>query len=283
VAEPQKEEVCANWAQGEWLCPGWDKCSARYGDCTSSLCCQDDNFECYRRPMFYYSQCRPKQTCTEWTRKDEAPNNGWLCPGWQQCSSPGEECTLSRCCTGNGDFSCFLNKTAGSNGNHWYAECRLNNLTGHGNGTGNGTAGICGDSSEWLCPISWMLWRDVMWESANDYAARKIEFMGVPPAAMLGVFIWSVALAVVTLACGVWHRQNMRAQIQRMELELESMRLQAYKMNQNGGAEEGASLVEEAAMADAEAARAPIGDTETGDGAAGEGGGHGGVAGESRS
>ena len=68
---------------------------------------------CLRRPFSFYGQCRPAaDECTEWTHKElVVSEDGWLCPGWEQCSAPYEECTLSRCCQAEG-YSCLLNRTA---------------------------------------------------------------------------------------------------------------------------------------------------------------------------
>ena len=109
------QENCVDW---EWLCPGWEKCGNPFDDCTASKCCRsgeaaDDgnDYACFRRPISYYAQCRIAHTsCLTWEQyhKKEAVGlhdpdmesfgaQGWICPGWEQCSGAFEE--VRRCCS----------------------------------------------------------------------------------------------------------------------------------------------------------------------------------------
>lgn len=113
-----------------WICPGWEKCGNAFDECTHSACCRDAKSECRRRPSTHYAQCRrASEPCTDWeqfTRDARSSSSelspSWLCRGWEECSEPYGECTLSRCCS-DPAFSCFLNATAHAQGRS-YAECR---------------------------------------------------------------------------------------------------------------------------------------------------------------
>lgn len=89
----------------EWLCPeSWADCTDSFGDCRASHCCSRSVDKCMRRSHMYYAQCRPElpekgfSQCVDW-RTGTTTTESWLCPGWEQCAAPLEECTMSRCCT----------------------------------------------------------------------------------------------------------------------------------------------------------------------------------------
>ena len=89
----------------EWLCPeSWADCTDSFGDCRASHCCSRSVDKCMRRSHMYFAQCRPElpekgfSQCVDW-RTGTTTTESWLCPGWEQCAAPLEECTMSRCCT----------------------------------------------------------------------------------------------------------------------------------------------------------------------------------------
>jgi hypothetical protein len=99
----RKVSKCVDSA--EWLCPeSWADCSDSFGDCRASHCCSRSVDKCMRRSHMYYAQCRPElpekgfSQCVDW-RTGTATTESWLCPGWEECAAPHEECTMSRCCT----------------------------------------------------------------------------------------------------------------------------------------------------------------------------------------
>ena len=83
-----------------WLCPGWEECAGAHDECSKTQCCADShNYACYKRPHAYYAQCRIKHDdCTD--------SDDWLCPGWELCSAPLQECTHTHCCSNVGD-TCY--------------------------------------------------------------------------------------------------------------------------------------------------------------------------------
>ena len=54
-------------ANSEWRCPEeWAHCTAKYQDCMSTHCCQDEGFSCLKRPTLMAAFCRPaaKEPCS---------------------------------------------------------------------------------------------------------------------------------------------------------------------------------------------------------------------------
>uniref|UniRef100_A0A7S2I865 Dickkopf N-terminal cysteine-rich domain-containing protein n=1 Tax=Haptolina brevifila TaxID=156173 RepID=A0A7S2I865_9EUKA len=92
-----------------WDCPGWQDCTDKYGDCSSTKCCKDRNYACFKRPFNSYAQCRPKPsgTCTD--------TKEWKCPGWELCTDNFQSCTHTHCCANDG-FTCYRKRFA-------YAQC----------------------------------------------------------------------------------------------------------------------------------------------------------------
>ena len=83
----------------------------------------------------------------------------WLCPGWERCAQPHQECTKSRCCVDAGN-SCYLNASALNLGEGWRASCMPTMHTDGAGGAG-GHGGCVGGSvslggGKWLCPSEWM-------------------------------------------------------------------------------------------------------------------------------
>jgi len=98
---PREAPRCVD--SDEWLCPGWPACAEPFDDCSASRCCIDrdgEDFGCFKRPYSDEAQCRPYAAGCE-------DSDGWLCPGWDRCSSSGHDCTKSRCCNQRG-FTCYL-------------------------------------------------------------------------------------------------------------------------------------------------------------------------------
>lgn len=91
----------------EWLCPGWELCSARFANCQRSQCCQAAGDVCYMKHA-HFSQCRPAGDCVG--RRDPTTNVPWLCSILHApddtCSPDWQECTSTKCCTTPG-FTCF--------------------------------------------------------------------------------------------------------------------------------------------------------------------------------
>ena len=160
----------------------WEACSTNGGECTSSKCCDDEDYACYKRPYAHYAQCRRKEeSCSD--------TSAWLCPGsegrsvgmgsWEQCSDPWQKCLESGCCTAHA-FGCF--KRVGAE----YAQCRPlesqlvehivtttvtaaaaadsgvpdgdggDVVDGDGGGEKTHTVRRCVDSDAWRCP-GWQL------------------------------------------------------------------------------------------------------------------------------
>ena len=89
----------------EWLCPGWELCAKRMGDCQLSRCCQSTEDECYQKDG-EYAECRQKGTCVG--KKDPISNIPWLCSVMHaptSCTFDWQECTSSKCCVNPG-FTC---------------------------------------------------------------------------------------------------------------------------------------------------------------------------------
>jgi len=206
----------------------------------------------------YYAQCRrePETECTTWQNYHsnldkgvythealtQFNQNGWLCPGWEECSGQYEECTLSRCCADE-SFACYLNKTsslavsqsAGPHGagmqRRWYAQCRPKNVTQTGPGSGSGQ-GAAGGGGTWVSPDSWMTWRDGLWRDANVYATQKLGVTGMGPAAVASLIVVACVAVLCTVACALgWRRQHV-ARVQLLEAELKQMGIRMEEIKQ---------------------------------------------------
>ena len=220
----------------DWSCPSTEMCTTQFGDCRSTLCCQnvpnfrgrrDVPFQCVRRPTVYYAQCRPAPDEADEACVDSA---SWLCPGWERCAGAHEECTRSRCCADPG-FSCYLNATALQVDGGWHAWCRPTEGVGGVEGTG------CKLNGKWLCPSQWMEHVHEAVELAEWYAVEEPTEV---VAAGLIVLIVSISTA---LFCVVLHRRQMRAQLRRIELELEAAReKRKEEAVKNSGEGEGMAL-----------------------------------------
>jgi len=95
------EEPCVD--NDEWLCPGWNTCTAPHGDCSQSRCCEHHNDACWKRPFSNYAECRPKPSEDNECRDTDE----WLCPGWERCSDPDSGCTTTGCCN-HELFTCYM-------------------------------------------------------------------------------------------------------------------------------------------------------------------------------
>jgi hypothetical protein len=95
-----------------WSCPGWQDCSASYGKCTDSKCCEKSTDGCFKRPFLAYAQCLPQHRfdCSTPAGRETAVAANWLCPGeWEQCNGAHNDCWNSRCCSSPG-FACYEKK-----------------------------------------------------------------------------------------------------------------------------------------------------------------------------
>ena len=249
----------------EWLCPGWDKCSAPFQDCRHSLCCQENGDHCLRRPHLYWATCRrPSQEMMHGGHCKDAPD--WLCPGWEKCVAPEEECTKSRCCT-NKDYGCYLNQTLLEQGGGWHAFCQphpievnatianetkvrkgwFNQLSqlemmslfslSRSNSTSgaadliNKTAWLCElGTTEWACKSKWV-------SSARSYYAYLDKVASdmeheLSPVAVFGIVLGSLFAAVclfVLVVALVSHHNRVRSRLIQAELELDALRKFAPK------------------------------------------------------
>ena len=85
----------------EWLCPGWERCAAPFGECTRSRCCADTGFSCFLNGTAlasgagWHAYCRPANETwaklqldddlSKEERCDELAAHGWLCPSvWRR-------------------------------------------------------------------------------------------------------------------------------------------------------------------------------------------------------
>lgn len=170
-------------------------CNGLFQSCTESLCCKNPASACYRRPGHYYAQCRTTTDCTPWMDRAMAPEGGWLCPGWESCANPWDECTLSRCCT-DAHFACYLNKSS-VEPRLWYAQCRPSNQT-------TTSAGRPG----------WILWT----ESAADelWQSVKVQADTLSAGEVVAIVLASTLTALGAL-CACWRTRNT---IRRLEAEL---------------------------------------------------------------
>lgn len=134
-----------------------------FQDCRTSLCCktaphhkgkENVPFVCVRRPHLYFAQCQPIGSMAWDATGRCVDGDDWLCPGWEKCAAPKEECTRSRCCS-DPEHSCMLDSAALDAGHGWHASCRPTT-----NETANATSGSvgaadCSSTSRWLCPRRW--------------------------------------------------------------------------------------------------------------------------------
>lgn len=98
-----RQQHCVDTA--EWLCPGWELCAKRLGNCHLSRCCQSTLDECYQKDG-EYAECREQGTCVGKT--DPETNIPWLCSVLHpptSCTYDWQECTASKCCVSAG-FTC---------------------------------------------------------------------------------------------------------------------------------------------------------------------------------
>ena len=105
-----------------------------YDSCLEFATCRTEGFHCFKRAGQEYAQCRPLPRDENKVLTECYDTDRWRCPGWQQCSAHGAECTTSRCCE-NPDDGCYKRPYA------HYAECRPK-------------VAKCVDTREWLCPGS---------------------------------------------------------------------------------------------------------------------------------
>ena len=106
-------------------------CSHEFASCMDTRCCSNPGFGCYKKTTKHWAQClRHKPDC-----KDTAE---WLCPGWESCSGPFEDCRQSLCCQEAG-YACFRRPHL------YWAQCRPAVQV-------EDQDGMCKDTPEWLCP-----------------------------------------------------------------------------------------------------------------------------------
>ena len=92
----------------------WDyKCSADHTDCTSTECCANPSFGCYKGSGRMFAMCRPKV--------DNCVDYDWLCPGWEICAGSHGDCTSSLCCRAQ-------HETCHRRPLFYYAQCRTESL-----------------------------------------------------------------------------------------------------------------------------------------------------------
>jgi hypothetical protein len=239
---------------------------AKQGDCRQSLCCQEENQACFRRSHLYYAQCRNAPHIKE--HGPCADSDDWLCPGWEICAQPYEECTKSRCCSEHGYF-CGLNETLLNAGGGWHAFCRpapvpanatfpnetlflshlhntferfkgaLNTLhskeyaTAHA--TMNQTSWLCErGKSEGLCDEEWHASNTDYYKYANGLAKGLED--DFEPITVVGVVLISVlsTLGLLMLVVALLiRRRRMKARLTQMELELHALR--AFARNEQHG------------------------------------------------
>lgn len=92
----------------------WDyTCTDDYAECTTTECCANPSFGCFKRSGRHFAQCRPLQPhCVDYE---------WLCPGWEKCAETHSDCTSSLCCRDVGS-ACHRKPL------FYYAQCRDENL-----------------------------------------------------------------------------------------------------------------------------------------------------------
>lgn len=212
-----------------WSCPKDDFCADPFMDCRAKLCCQtmphfrghkDVPFQCMRRPQLYYAMCRPPADLEKPTECKDGKD--WMCPGWERCGGPHEECTHSRCCSAEG-HSCYLNGSALEDGKGWHAVClpkQNHTLLEDGK---VGKSGV-----HWINIHDWF---DHVHEVA-DHAEWYFEVIDVlkskPLATMSFVLILLACCILVCCAC-VGHRQRMQIQLRKLENELAAAHAKAMR------------------------------------------------------
>ena len=104
---PLADQVCED--TNDWECPGWESCGGKYQSCSTSKCCKEEGFGCFKRPEHAYAKCLPlpEHTCSDTAE--------WRCPGWELCSDNQESCEHTHCCS-SVEFTCYR-----MHGN--YAQC----------------------------------------------------------------------------------------------------------------------------------------------------------------
>eukprot|EP00322_Chrysochromulina_rotalis_P000152 CAMPEP_0115864062 /NCGR_PEP_ID=MMETSP0287-20121206/19004_1 /TAXON_ID=412157 /ORGANISM="Chrysochromulina rotalis, Strain UIO044" /LENGTH=342 /DNA_ID=CAMNT_0003318515 /DNA_START=123 /DNA_END=1151 /DNA_ORIENTATION=- len=257
----------------EWLCPeSWAQCTDPFADCRASLCCREPGYECVRRAHLYYAQCRrmPEDArqsgaCTEWT--SNGPDEKWLCPGWEQCAQPEEECTMSRCCTDNG-YGCYLDEEMEAAGEGWHAYCRpLRNDTETSTSSSEADAALapasptstlltmathekikaiknftmavlanprlCEGRSTYFCRSIYKQGR-LEHETYEDYLHNIITAVEdyekeVSPLTVALVVLGSTFAALCAIACGAMQYSRMRARAIQAELELQALRVFSHQ------------------------------------------------------
>lgn len=124
--------------------------AAAYADCYNSTCCMNGNFDCKRSKLHtHFAQCRPQAPAGGCLRED-----GWDCPGWENCAENFQPCLSSQCCKDPG-FGCFRRPTA------QYAQCLP---------LSQGVAS-CKDTDEWLCP-GWELCSATWQQCTNTHCCQ---------------------------------------------------------------------------------------------------------------
>lgn len=95
--------------------------------------------------------CRPmpQGTCE--------PDDGWLCPGWEQCTERYGTCLSTKCCKDPG-FGCFRRPQAD------HAQCRPL------------AQGACTDTDDWLCP-GWEMCSDPFQACTNTHCCADKRFV----------------------------------------------------------------------------------------------------------
>ena len=249
-ANPENKEcrrttgVCED--TDNWACPSKDFCQPQFGDCRTSLCCQNVpyfrgnqnvQFQCVRRPAVYYAQCRPPSNLKT---NECVDSDDWLCPGWERCAAAYAECTHSRCCA-DPEFSCYLNATALSAGGGWHAWCRPTEHVEGPDGAG------CDAGGPWVCPHQWMAHVHEKFDGAVALAEWYVEKEPAEVAAF-GLIVLIVGISTA-MFCVVLHRRQMAAQMRRLERELEMAREKRREEAIKGSGEgEGAALRDTVAL-----------------------------------
>lgn len=121
--------------------PAPPPCSNNFEGCTSTRCCIDAAFGCFRHTGTGHpgadAVCLPlNSNCSV-----QSVIDGYRCPGWEACARPYGNCVFSGCCEQLSDkrvFECLKRPSK------LYAQCRPAKPGSH--------AHSCTDSDEWLCP-----------------------------------------------------------------------------------------------------------------------------------
>lgn len=201
----------------------------------------------------------------------------WLCPGWEDCASPNEECTTSRCCA-SPEYGCFLNQTLLEAGGGWHAFCELPSLQKFGSqgrvqlhqvATGeqldisnppdsnmtdeeyfylqvSTKHAFCEGTPEWRCLESWQAEASRVLLAANQKARYIFHSSGLHPAAIVGIVLGSVLLACCACIGAVVYRRRMAAHLKKLEAELAGFRQATREATEKKrGGEHVAALVNE--------------------------------------